>query len=143
MKLQSLFATLGAIAVLGVMANTPALSQGKKLAIGERPPLNEVSLDQKLDSQIPLDAPFTDESGRPVTLGQYFGKKPVVLVMPFYKCAGSCALELDGMVRCFSKMRFNIGKEYNVVTVSINPTETTELAKAKKRRSARHLHERR
>ena len=53
--------------------------------------------------------------------------------MPFYKCAGSCALELDGMVDCFRKMRFDIGKDFNVVTVSINPTETSELAIAKKR----------
>ena len=119
-------------AVLIGISNPPASAQGKKMAVGERPPLADVTLEQRLDNPIPLDAKFTDEDGKPVTLGKYFGKKPVILVMPFYKCAGSCALELDGMVDCFRKMQYSVGKDFNVVTVSINPTETPELAIAKK-----------
>ena len=124
-------AALAAGIILGTSAN-PVLAQGKKMAVGERPPLQDVTLEQRLDNAIPLDAKFTDENGQPVTLGKYFGKKPVVLVMPFYKCAGSCSLELDGMVDCFRKMQYSVGKDFEVVTVSINPTETAELALAKK-----------
>ena len=130
-KIKLGLATIAAGIALGTLAH-PAAAQGKKLAIGERPPLADVTLEQQLDKQIPLDAKFTDEDGKPVTLGTYFGKKPVILVMPFYQCAGSCALELDGMVDCFRKMQYSVGKDFNVITVSINPTETTELAIAKK-----------
>ena len=134
MKTKTIKLGMAAVAagiLLGISVN-PTLAQGKKLAIGERPPLGDVTLEQQLDKPIPQDAKFTDENGKPVTLAEYFGKKPVVLVMPFYKCAGSCALELDGMVDCFRKMRYDIGKDFNVLTVSINPTETPELAIAKK-----------
>ena len=124
-------AALAATLALGTLAN-PASAQGKKLAINERPPLNDVTLEQQLDHQIPLDATFKDENGKTVTLADYFGKKPVVLVMPFYQCAGSCALELDGMVDCFRKMRYSVGKDFTVITVSINPTEGKDLALAKK-----------
>lgn len=96
---------------------------------------SKVSLDQKLNSQVPLDAVFKDETGKTVKLGKYFGKKPVVLVLPFYRCPGICKLELEGMVRAFSdkSLKFKVGKEFTAITLSIDPRETPELAANSKR----------
>src|SRR5262249_32565368 len=97
-------------------------------------PRKDVGLDQKLGAQAPLDAAFTDETGKPVRFGDYFqGKKPVVLVMPFYRCTGTCTLMLDGMARCFRKLSFKLGEDFEAVTLSINQKETSELAAAKKK----------
>src|SRR5687768_16916945 len=90
-------------------------------------PIGEVGLDQKLDAQVPLDLPFRDEDGKPVRLGDFFGKRPVILNLIFYKCNGSCVAESYGMVQVFQNLRFAAGKDYEVVTVSINPKETPEL----------------
>ncbi|HXG25058.1 MAG TPA: SCO family protein, partial [Chthonomonadales bacterium] len=96
---------------------------------------SKVSLDQKLNAQVPLDAVFRDETGKTVRLGDYFGKKPVVLVLPFYRCPGICKLELEGMVRAFrdKSLKFKVGKEFTAITVSIDPRETPELAASSKR----------
>ncbi|GAB4456581.1 MAG: SCO family protein [Armatimonadaceae bacterium] len=95
----------------------------------------DVSFNQKLDAQIPLNTPFVDENGQTIALGNYFGKKPVILVMPFYKCPGVCTNELNGMVDLFKEIedKFRVGRDFNVVTISINPNETPDLAMAKKR----------
>src|SRR5579862_8508453 len=62
---------------------------------------NDVRIEQRLQAQLPLDAPFTDETGKPVTLGTYFNKRPVLLNMIFYRCQGVCTLELNGLVSTF------------------------------------------
>lgn len=93
----------------------------------------DVSLDQKLDDQVPPDIPFKDETGKDVKLGDYFGSKPVLLMLPFYRCKGSCALELEGLLTALNKVAFTAGKEYDVVIASIHPKETPDLAAAKKR----------
>jgi len=91
-----------------------------------------VGLDQHLDVPIPQDAAFHDETGKAVRLGDYFGKRPVLINLIFYKCAAMCTLELDGMVASFRLMDFTPGREFEVVTISINPSETPALAAAKK-----------
>ena len=70
-----------------------------------------------------------------MALSDYFGKKPVLLVMPFYKCPGICTQELNGMVDIFRdpKIKYKVGRDFEVVTVSINPKETPELAAMKKK----------
>lgn len=94
----------------------------------------QVSLDQKLNSQVPLDATFRDELGRTVRLRDYFHDRPVVLNMIFYKCPGVCMAELDGMTALFNDkgMTLEPGKDFEVVTISINPNETPEIALRKK-----------
>jgi protein SCO1/2 len=91
-----------------------------------------IGLDQKLNAQIPLDTHFTDETGKQVLLGKYFGKRPVVLALVWYKCPGICGVELESMVDIFKSQKFRLGKDYEAVTISINPQETPELAAAKK-----------
>lgn len=94
--------------------------------------LNGVGIDQKLNEQLPLDLMFTDENGNRVKLGQYFGKKPVVLSLVYYQCPMLCNQVLNGMVTAFRVMAFKPGEEFEVVTISFDPRETATLAAAKK-----------
>ena len=94
--------------------------------------LRDVGFDQRLGEQVPLDLPFRDEAGRTVTLREYLGDKPVLLVPAYYECPMLCTLVLNGVVSALRALPFDIGREFRVVTVSFNPTETSELAAAKK-----------
>jgi protein SCO1/2 len=94
--------------------------------------LAKVGVDQKLNAQVPLDLAFRDESGRPIRLGDYFGKKPVVLMLVYFECPMLCTQVLNGAVAAMKMLNFTIGDEYDVVTVSFNPRETPALAQSKK-----------
>ncbi len=94
--------------------------------------LNNISIEQKLDQQVPLDLAFRDESGKAVKLGDYFGKRPVVLALVYYDCPMLCTELLNGMVSAFSVLKFDIGNQFDVVTVSFDPREKPALAQAKK-----------
>lgn len=95
----------------------------------------DVSFNQKLDAQLPLNTPFRDENGNVVPLSTYFGKKSVILIMPFYKCPGVCTNELNGLVDLCKEIesKFRVGRDFGVVTISINPKEGADLAAHKKR----------
>jgi protein SCO1/2 len=95
--------------------------------------LSQISFDQRLNSQVSLDLSFRDENGKVVALRDYFGQKPVVLVLGYYQCPMLCTLTFNGMVEAMNDMRWSIGSQFNVVHVSINPKETPELAAAKKK----------
>jgi protein SCO1 len=94
--------------------------------------LKKVALEQRLNAQVPLDLVFRDEHGHPVPLGTYFGKRPVVLSLAYYECPMLCTLALNGQLRAFRSLDFSVGREFEVVVVSINPKETPALAAAKK-----------
>jgi protein SCO1/2 len=114
-----------ALAIL-LLCSSAALCQTGKPEI-----LKNVGIDQKLNEQIPLDLVFRDESGASVHLGDYFGKKPVVLSLVYYQCPMLCNMVLNGMLRAFRALSFDIGDQYEVVTVSFDPKENAELARAK------------
>jgi len=103
--------------------------------------LRDVRIEQKLNQQLPLDLVFRDESGQPVKLGQYFGQKPVVLAFVYYDCPMLCTQVLNGMVTSFRVLPFQIGKEFDVVTISFDPRETNTLATAKKQVYMKYLPE--
>jgi len=96
------------------------------------PQLRGVGIDQRLNQQVPLDLKFRDETGQTVTLGSYFGQKPVILSLVYYSCPMLCTMAENGLLNALRDVKFNIGKEYEVVTVSFDPTEKPELAMAKK-----------
>jgi len=99
----------------------------------DRPdPLKNIGIDQKLDAQIPLDLPFRDDSGRDVKLGDYFGKRPVVLALVYYSCPMLCTQILNGMVSSLRVVSFNPGEEFDVVAVSFDAREKAPLALEKK-----------
>lgn len=92
----------------------------------------EVGIDQKLNEQVPLDLKFTDERGNLVELGKYFHSKPVIISLVYYRCPMLCTQVLNGMVQTFKTLKFTAGNEFEVVTVSIDHTETYAMAAEKK-----------
>jgi len=94
--------------------------------------LKTVGIEQRLNEQAPLDAVFKDEQGRDVRLGDFFKGKPVVLSLVYYSCPMLCNQVLNGMLSSFRQINFNIGEQYEVVTVSFDAHETPALAVQKK-----------
>jgi protein SCO1/2 len=98
-----------------------------------RPPiLREVGVDQRLGEQAPLELEFRDEQGNAVKLGQYFGRKPVVLALVYYECPMLCTQVLNGLTSALKVLKFDAGKEFEIVTVSFDARETPAMAAAKK-----------
>ena len=91
--------------------------------------LQKVQVTQHLNAQLPLDAPFVDDTGAPVTLGKYFdGKHPAIVSMVYYNCPMLCSEEMDGLVSSLLMVHLVPGKDFQIVVVSIDPTETPQLA---------------
>jgi protein SCO1/2 len=96
------------------------------------PELRDVGVTQRLDEQLPLDLEFLDEAGGRVSLQDYFGDRPVILSLVYYECPMLCTLVLNGLLRALRALAFNVGEEFEVLTVSFDPRETPALAAAKK-----------
>lgn len=118
----------------------PKLQPGDAVANQKPSILDQVGLDQRLNQQVPLNLTFNDETGQAVQLQQYFGAKPVILIMVYYQCPMLCTQVLNGFAGAMNGIvRFNIGREFNVVTVSIDPRDTPQdAADAKKKYLARY-----
>jgi protein SCO1 len=97
------------------------------------PQFVEVTFRQRLNEKLPLDAAFKDETGRPVTLGQYFGKKPVILAFVYYQCPMLCIQVMNGLSSALGVMPFKAGQDFEVVLVSFDPRDTPATAAEKKR----------
>ena len=96
------------------------------------PQLRGVGIDQRLNNQVPLNLKFRDETGQTVTLGSYFGHKPVILSLVYYSCPMLCTMAENGLLNALREVKFNIGEQYQVVTVSFDPSDKPELANAKR-----------
>ena len=102
--------------------------------------LEEVGVTEHLDAKLPLDLEFRNEDGDWVELGSFFdGERPVILTLNYYKCPMLCGLMLNGVVDGLEAMDWTPGEEFQMVTVSINPLETPELARAKKQNYLKRL----
>ena len=95
--------------------------------------LRDVGFDQRLGESLPLDVSLRDEAGREVRLGDFFGRRPVVLSLVYYECPMLCTLTLNGLTSALGVLSFDPGKEFELVTVSFDPKDTPELAAAKKK----------
>lgn len=115
-----------------LLAAVPAAVSAQPAAV--RPPiLREIGFDQRLGEAIPLDIALRDEAGRTVRLGDFFGKRPVVLTLVYYECPMLCTLTLNSLSSALSTLAFDIGREFDVVTVSFDPREKPPLAAGKKK----------
>ena len=95
--------------------------------------LHKVQVTQHLNAQLPLDAPFVDDTGKPVTLAKYFdGKHPAILTTVYYNCPMLCSEEMDGLTSALEMVHLVPGKDFQIVIISIDPTETPQLAAEKK-----------
>jgi protein SCO1/2 len=96
------------------------------------PPLREIGFDQHLDQRVPLDVELTDESGRTVRLGEYFGRRPVVLAFVYYECPMLCTQVLSSLTSSLKLLSLSAGEDFDVVTVSFDARETPAQAAARK-----------
>jgi protein SCO1/2 len=96
------------------------------------PRLQNVGIEQHLDAQVSPDLVFLDESGKPVKLGDYFGRKPLILNLVYYNCTMLCGEALAGLSSAMKLVKFDVGNQFDVITVSFDPRETPEMAAAKK-----------
>jgi protein SCO1/2 len=116
----------------------PSFGQGMTQGImappaNVRPPgLKNVGIEQHLDEPIPPDLAFRDETGKAVRLGDYFGRKTMILNLVYYQCPMLCGEVLSGLESALGVMKFDVGKEFDVLTVSFDPRETPEMATKKK-----------
>ena len=117
-----------ALIVALIISSSPGGAQRLEYEVGD-----EIGIEQRLGKQLPLDLSFVDERGNAVSLGDYFGEKPVVLALVYYECPMLCTQVLNGLLRSLKVLAFSVGEEFEVVTVSIDPEETSALAAAKKR----------
>jgi protein SCO1/2 len=101
----------------------------------DRPPalLNKVGIAQNLNQQLPLGLTFADDQGRQVQLASYFGHRPAILALVYYQCPMLCSEELNGLTGALQMVSFKPGRDFDVIVVSIDPSEGTDLAAAKKR----------
>lgn len=126
---------------LAVAGNTPgagtSAGDGVSLAAAEgRPPvLAGVGFEQKLGARLPLDLVFRDESGAEIQLGELFGERPVLLSLGYYGCPMLCPLVMDGLVRSLKPLSFSAGREFEVLTLSIDPEEGPEQARKRRQQS--------
>ena len=126
------------LAVVGAWLSVAANGQNMSTGIMSppaslRPPgLKNVGIQQNLNGQIPPDLVFRDETGKTVRLGDYFGQKPMILSLVYYRCPMLCGEVLSGLSSALKVLKFNVGDEFNVLTVSFDPKDTSEIGAAKK-----------
>jgi protein SCO1/2 len=125
--------------LLGTLALcSSALGQGMTKGImsppaNVRPPgLKNVGIEQHLNQQIPPELTFHDETGKQVRLADYFGRKPMILNLVYYQCPMLCGEVLNGLESALRVLKFDVGNQFDVLTVSFDPRETPAMATAKK-----------
>jgi len=119
-----------ALALLAVGCGLPVAAQ-----LNEDLPqdVQEIGITERLDNQLPLELEFFDEAERPVRLADYFHEeRPVLLSLAYHRCPMLCSLVLNGMLEALQGLDWTPGQQFEVVTVSIDPNESTQLAKQKK-----------
>jgi protein SCO1 len=118
---------------VGMLAAGLALGgvvQAHTLTIGE---LAGVGFDPQPGARVAGELRFRDEYGAEVQLGQYFGQRPVILTLNYFTCPNLCPLTVQDLAGSLGELPFALGEQYSVLTVSIDPTDTPDLARAKKR----------
>ena len=126
-------AALAAVLLAAPAAAQYAEAPPRAAAANVKPALlQNVGIDQQIGQQLPLDLRFTDDAGKNVRLGDYFGTKPVVLALAYYECPMLCTQVLNGMTSTLKQLSLNAATDFDVVVVSINPQESFRLAQNKK-----------
>ena len=130
-------AILGCALLLSVPLFAQVSGYGDKQAgdsVGDELPrvLDKVGISQHLNQQLPLDAQFVDDTGKTVTLGDYFGKKPAILSLVYYNCPMLCSETMNGLTSSLMMVNLTPGKDFNIIFISIDPTETPADAAKKK-----------
>jgi protein SCO1/2 len=128
-------AGLACAASLTMTAQVSRYDEKQMGPVSDKPPaiLSSVGISQNLNQELPLSLTFTDDHGQQVQLAQYFGKRPAILALVYYQCPMLCSEELNGLTGALQMVNFVPGKDFDVIVISIDPSEGTDLAAAKKR----------
>jgi protein SCO1/2 len=110
-----------------VVASTAAAQNLDPVDLAQR-----VGIDQRLGASLPLDLAFVDEAGTPVTIGDYVSERPVILSLVYYECPMLCGVAMEGLISNLRVLGLDIGRDFDIVNVSISPDETSEIARGKK-----------
>jgi protein SCO1/2 len=119
----------------GLAPAQPGTASGQAAPGGMPSPFQRLGFDQKVGLRVPAGLVFRDETGRTVRIGDYFGKRPVVLSLVYFGCPMLCPLTLNGLTRSLKTLSFDAGREFEVVVVSFDPRETAAMAAAAKRQA--------
>jgi protein SCO1/2 len=118
------------IVILLLLSACPSAARGQ-----EAPPppfLSDIGIDQRLGEQVPLDLVFRDEAGKPVKLGDLVKDRPTILMLVYYECPMLCTMSLNDLLKALKVTPLDVGKHFDIVTVSFDPREGPDLAMAKK-----------
>jgi len=115
------------LALTGAAAFSTSAQQARTLPI-----LSKVGITQNLNALVPPDVVFRDETGKSVRIGDFFGHKPIVLSLVYFDCPALCTEVLNGELRTMKAISLDLGKDFDAVTVSLEPKDTPALAKAKR-----------
>lgn len=99
-----------------------------------------VDVKPRLGETIPLDLTFRVEDGHKVPLRRFFGQRPVLLNLVYFRCPMLCRMTSDGLVRALKSLEFNAGQEFTVLTISFNPREGPDLARSAKETALAQYH---
>jgi protein SCO1/2 len=132
MKRTKVYTVVFVLLVLTISVRAQDAGSAASTQTATQAAVRDVRIEQKLNDSVPPDLTFQDETGQTVQLRDYFGTKPIILTLVYYQCPMLCTVVLNGLTESLTELRFNIGDEFTVVTVSIDPTETTQLAAEKK-----------
>ena len=100
----------------------------------------DIKIEQHLDAQVPIELNFMNSTGDGISIAEMLDGKPAILALVYYECPMLCNIMLDGVEGVIDSMKYEIGRDYNVITVSIDPGETSELAAQKKAAHLERLH---
>ena len=129
----SLVAGLLGMTTSVLSAQSMAPPPGEIVRADEKPELlKEIGIEQRLNQRLPLSLPLRDEAGRPLLLGDAFGKRPVILALVYYNCPMLCTQVLNGLIAALNVISLDAGRDFDVVAVSFDPRETPAMAAAKK-----------
>jgi protein SCO1/2 len=140
---KSRLAMMGALIASLALALAPARAHAQVAPIGEKSMgdpaasklpviLQRATIEQHLNQELPLAADFRDETGRTIHLGDYFGQRPAILALVYYRCPMLCSEELNGLVGALEMLKFTPGKDFDVIVASFDPSEGPALAASEK-----------
>ncbi len=123
---------IAAVSTTFVVCGASSIAQVPQQNVTDPP--EGVGIDERLDEQLPLDLQFVDDTGRTVTLGEYFNRGvPVVITPVFYRCRNLCSATLNGVTEALNEIEWSAGEDFQIVTFTISPDEEYRLAQVKKR----------
>ena len=130
---KRLFLGCVVLVALALLALAPFTLRAQQPASAQPALLRGVGISQQMNQQVSANLAFRDEAGKPVLLGDYFGKKPIVLSLVYFSCPSMCTEVLNGELRALQNIPLDLGKDYEAVTVSFDPKDSPAEAAVKKR----------